>query len=319
MVHPPTPNDLVYIILLNWGQWELTLACLASLSKLRYSNYRVLVVENGSTNDSAARIQEWIDRQGAATAAGRPAVFTMVRSPTNLGFARGNNLGIAEALRKNADYVWLLNNDTECDEHALSALITCSVRNDAAIVSSNVLLMADPSRSWYQGGWFNPLVATAHHTSFETFERLKDRRFLTGCSLFMPASVIRRVGLLDERFFAYFEDVDYCIRAEAQRVPLRVTLESKVLHHASGTSGLRSEFSYRTNTESAVVFTAKHYPWYLPSVIGHRVARSLALLLLGRFTSARAVLHGILRGILRGFMWRNLVTAVLMACAHTIL
>ena len=171
MVHPPTPNDLVYIILLNWGQWELTLACLASLSKLRYSNYRVLVVENGSTNDSAARIQEWIDRQGAATAAGRPAVFTMVRSPTNLGFARGNNLGIAEALRKNADYVWLLNNDTECDEHALSALITCSVRNDAAIVSSNVLLMADPSRSWYQGGWFNPLVATAHHTSFETFER----------------------------------------------------------------------------------------------------------------------------------------------------
>ena len=162
-------------------------------------------------------------------------------------------------------------------------------------------------------------MATAHHTSFETFERLKDRRFLTGCSLFMPASVIRRVGLLDERFFAYFEDVDYCIRAEAQRVPLRVTLESKVLHHASGTSGLRSEFSYRTNTESAVVFTAKHYPWYLPSVIGHRVARSLALLLLGRFTSARAVLHGILRGILRGFMWRNLVTAVLMACAHTIL
>ena len=104
-------QPLVSIILLNWHGWRDTIACLDSLVSQDYNDYRVLVVDNGSTDDSVARIR-----------AAHPEIPIM-ETGRNLGFSGGCNVGVRRALEDGADYVWLLNNDTTVDPQALSAMV----------------------------------------------------------------------------------------------------------------------------------------------------------------------------------------------------
>src|SRR5664279_2479168 len=99
---------LTYIILLNWNGWQDTIACVESCRKLSYPNFRILIVDNGSTDNSEAILRE------------RLPDIELLQTGANLGFAGGNNVGIRHALAQGADYVWLLNNDTVVDAEALS-------------------------------------------------------------------------------------------------------------------------------------------------------------------------------------------------------
>ena len=102
----------VYIVILNWNGWQDTLECLASVVKLNYQNYQVVVVDNGSTDGSVGRIKEWIASQRAARA-------LLVETGKNLGYAGGNNAGLRYGLaRGDLAYAWVLNNDTTVDPNA---------------------------------------------------------------------------------------------------------------------------------------------------------------------------------------------------------
>ena len=103
------PN--VYIVVVNWNGWQHTVRCLDSLRKLEYPNYRVVTIDNGSTDGSAERIR-----------AAHPDV-ELVESGRNLGFGGGSNIGIKLALDRGADYVWVLNNDIEVEPDTLTSLI----------------------------------------------------------------------------------------------------------------------------------------------------------------------------------------------------
>ncbi len=111
-------NTRVTCILLNWNGWQDTLACLDALKQCTFPDLTVIVVDNGSSNDSVVRIR-----------AAHPDV-PLLESKINLGFAGGNNIGIRYALAHHADYVWLLNNDTEPAPDALPALVSKALTND---------------------------------------------------------------------------------------------------------------------------------------------------------------------------------------------
>ncbi|HDL01181.1 MAG TPA: glycosyltransferase family 2 protein, partial [candidate division Zixibacteria bacterium] len=104
-------EPLVYIVLLNWNGWKDTAQCLDSLKELAYHNYCILIVDNGSTDKSVSRLKS-----------AYPDI-NLIETGSNLGFSGGCNVGIRHALDSNADYVWLLNNDTKVDRHSLSRLI----------------------------------------------------------------------------------------------------------------------------------------------------------------------------------------------------
>jgi len=110
-----TPS--VAIIVLNWNGRDDTIACMYSLQKLTYKRYQLIVVDNGSSDDSVSAIR-----------AEFPSVH-VIETGANLGFAEGNNVGIRHALDQGANYVLLLNNDTEVDEHLVDALVDAAESN----------------------------------------------------------------------------------------------------------------------------------------------------------------------------------------------
>src|ERR1700722_11537010 len=110
-------NPRVTCVVLNWNGWKDTVACLDALKKCTYPELTVLAVDNGSSDDSVDRIR-----------AAHPSI-TLLETGANLGFAGGNNVGVRHALAQGADYLWLLNNDTEPAPDALSALVAKVLTN----------------------------------------------------------------------------------------------------------------------------------------------------------------------------------------------
>jgi GT2 family glycosyltransferase len=205
----------VAIIILNWNGCQDTLDCLESLRVLKYKNHHVMVVDNGSEDDSIARIH-FMYPQVEVIAVGQ-----------NLGFSKGNNLAIRLALERNFAFVWLLNNDTTVDANSLSALVAMS-GDGIGIVGSVLYEAADPDRiqAW-GGGRLNMFLGST--TQFQS-EPAAAIQHILGTSMLIPCDVLRQVGLLNEEFFFYMEDTEFSWRVRRHGYTLKVAAQSKVVH-----------------------------------------------------------------------------------------
>lgn len=246
-----SPIDMtkVAIILVNWNGKEDTLDCLVSLGKLKVESlkFKVIVVDNGSTDDSVATVKK-----------NYPDVVVL-ETGQNLGFAGGNNVGIRHALRWGADYVWLLNNDTVVDNSALVALLDAFGDKSVGIVGSKIYFLAghefhkeryDESKQgkvlWYAGGLIDWQNMYASHRGVDEvdkrqFDKTEETPFVTGCSMMVKKEVFGKIGLLDEKFFAYLEDLDLCLRAKQAGYKLLYAPQSIVWHKNAGSSGAGSD------------------------------------------------------------------------------
>lgn len=211
-------HDKVAIVVLNWNSWPDTAACLRSLQRLHYENYKVIVVDNGSTNDSVTHLGDefrWI---------------TLIETGKNLGFAGGCNVGIRQALGEGADFVWLLNNDTTVDSEALRFLVE-TAKDDPSIaaVGSAVYGMNEPRelQAW-GGGHINFLLGRSRHFLKPVSNHALD--YITGASLLIRRRALESVGLLDEGFFFSWEDADLGMRLRRAKWKLAVAGESKIWH-----------------------------------------------------------------------------------------
>ena len=263
--------DEVAIVVLNWNGWRDTIACLESLSRLDAHDREVIVVDNGSEDDSVQRIR-----------ASNPGV-TIVETGRNLGFAGGCNVGIRHALERGASFVWLLNNDTVVAPGSLRAMVdVMRGRADVGIVGAVVRSFGRPDaiEAW-GGGKVNRFLGTTRRLTSSS-ERTMD--YVTGTSMLIRRAVFQDAGLLDEHFFFYLEDVDFCRRAAAAGWRFAVADRAIVLHKGGATvnDGLpaRSERADRLHLRSSGVFVGKHAgPWVVPSAavrLGGIAARRLA-------------------------------------------
>lgn len=226
----------VYILLLNYRGTDDTLACLDSLKRLDYPNYRILVIDNDSPDDSVERLK--------ARLVSQPGSFRLIESSENGGFSAGNNLGIKEVLAEVGDrthgYVWLLNNDTTVESDTLSTLVEESRKTGG--VAGSLLLYPDGSYqqtgtrfNWWTGrtrGY--PESAVKNGMAVET---------LTGASMLIPFQAFRAAGLLDESFFLYFEDGEASFRFARHGFRLTVSTRSRVYHKEGATTGRKSRLT----------------------------------------------------------------------------
>lgn len=239
----------ISIILVNWNGKEDTLACLASLRKLKVKSLKlkVIVVDNGSTDNSVEVIREKF-----------PDV-EVIETGKNLGFAGGNNVGIRKALEDGADFVWLLNNDTSVDENALIALLEAYKDPRVGIAGSKIYFAPghefhkDKYQKnelgkviWYAGGlidWQNVYASHRGVDEVDTgqYDTVMETPFVTGCSMMVKKQVFEKVGLLDEKLFAYLEDLDFCLRAKQVGYTLLYEPQSKLWHKNAGSSGVGSD------------------------------------------------------------------------------
>lgn len=267
----------VSTVVLNWNGWRDTFVCLESLSKLKYPNHEVVVVDNGSTNDSVLRLRKrfpWVK---------------VLETGRNLGFAAGCNFGIKHAFATNATYIWLLNNDTRVEPLTLNGLIA-KAESDRRVgaVGSAIYSMQKPQdlQAW-GGGCVNFWVGRSRHFIKPVADEKVD--YITGASLLVRRSALESVGLLDEDFFFFWEDADLGFRLRNAHWKLAVAGEARIWHKLSSSLQGRDLVLDQYFNQSAKTFFRKHalapqIPFYLG--IGLRTAKRL---LAGDWKRARVV------------------------------
>jgi GT2 family glycosyltransferase len=195
----------VFTIILNWNGLADTRECLASLRKIDYPNNRVLVVDNGSEGDEATALEE---ESGG--------FIEVIRNAANLGFAGGMNVGIRRALEAGAEYVLLLNNDVTVEPGFLAAMIAAAGRHpNLAAACPKAYFRDRPEVIYSTGGSVNLWTGTARQLGRGErdrgqFEGEATRDYADGLCMLIPAAAIEKVGLLDEEYFTYWEETDWC-------------------------------------------------------------------------------------------------------------
>lgn len=273
-----SPIDMtnVAIILVNWNGKTDTLECLESLRQVKSSReagsrsagqkskVKSIIVDNGSTDNSVEVIREKF-----------PDV-EVIETGKNLGFAGGNNVGIRRALEWGADYLWLLNNDTVIKSNALVALLEAFGDKSVGVAGSRIYFASGHEYHkerytkedrghvlWYAGGIIDWKNMYASHRGVDEvdrgqFDKTEETPFVTGCSMVVKREVFEKIGLFNEKLFAYLEDLDYCLRASQAGYKLFYVPQSIVWHKNAGSSGVGSSLHQYYMTRNRL-FIGMHY------------------------------------------------------------
>ena len=215
------------IIILNWNGADDTLMCLDSLSRAEGMFFAV-IVDNGSTDDSVSRLKEYISSSSMD--------ITLLEMNANLGFARGNNKGVAYAAKRNPDNYLLLNNDTELTTDFLVKLVDFQSSNpEFHILTPRINFYYNKNRIWNCGGILRFGFRKYLFAGCDERKALKKSHypisFVTGCALFFMPDVLNADGsLFTERFFFGEEDFDFSIRMKRSYKKMACVTDSLVYH-----------------------------------------------------------------------------------------
>lgn len=217
----------VSIIIVNWNGIEHLKECFDSLTKIKYSNYEIIFVDNGSLDNSVQFIRsEFSDT-------------IILKNEKNLGFAEGNNVGMRYALKHGTDYILLLNNDTTVHEDFLCELIKVSENDDSiGIVGSKVYFMNIPNKICFAGGKRRWTTEWKHiglnKIDIGQYNEVVDTDFIYGCALMIKRKVLENVGLFDPDYFTYVEEIDMNYRVKKMGYRIVFVPNSKVWHKVAG-------------------------------------------------------------------------------------
>ena len=271
----------VVAVVVSWNGREDTLDALESLRGIE-----TVVVDNGSEDGSADAIAE------------RFPEVELIRAGVNLGFAGGNNAGIRRALDRGADWVLLVNNDATVEPGLVEALAAAAAsRPDAGVLACKVLY-ADSDRLWYAGAGFNPYLGRSRHERFGKPDEpgtLRDTARATGAGMAVSRAAIDAAGLLDEEFFLYAEDLEWCLRIQAAGFAVVYVPEARVRHRvtaASGGAGSPTASYYEARNVLAVVERYRPLPRGLTGARRALVVAPRVALAARRPRSAYAALRG---------------------------
>jgi GT2 family glycosyltransferase len=313
MTDPGGERESVGIVILNHNAWQDTLACLESVFRLDGPDFRVVVCDNASTDGSMERICQWalgeleattptdqrlailttppvhkpidlLRLRGVEVASDGPrSPLTLIETGENRGFAAGNNVGMRHLLADpEIEFIWILNNDVVVAPDALRALVEEARENPSAgITGSKVMHFDRPDIIQAAGGG---LIGRWTGLSFHLgrdepdvgqWEDSIPPDYVTGCSLLARADMIRDIGAMDETYFVYSEEVDWCLRARRHGWDLGYAAASRIWHREGATSGRKSPFSDYHSLRGVLRLTRRYRPWRLPGVFLYSLWRFL--------------------------------------------
>jgi GT2 family glycosyltransferase len=291
-------EPLVYIIILNWNGYKDTIECIESLQRIKYENYKIVIVDNESTNESVKILKSKYPK------------IRLFENKENLGFSGGVNIGIKWALKNKADYILLLNNDTFVDKNFLSNLVdTVEGKNMVGIVSPKIYYSDKPNMIFSMGGFKNyaGLYPFIDHEikKIDTgqYNKLEERDCVIGCCMLIEKNIFKNIGLFDDDYFLYVEDMDFSIRVKNAGYKIFVCQKSKIWHKVSGSSGgegnLVKEYY---NNRNLILFARKNLTFekkiFYFNLIKGRIIETLIYLNNGMYKNTFAMWHGIFDGVL---------------------
>ena len=281
---------MVACVVVNWNGWRDTVACLRTLAtQSTADDLTVIIVDNGSTNDSVAQLESFVTE-----VAGTRTSFHLIRNTENVGFARGANIGIRQGLQNGAEFVWLLNNDTECPPDTLEKLLRVArPHTNVGIVGTVLYYFDDPSKvqAW-SGGRINRWLGTTIHFYAPYVDG--PGTYTTFASALIRSEVFRDVGLLYEGFFMYYDDADLCLRMEKTHWAIAVADDTAVLHkEGASTEGVRNPFMEKTIAVSGLRLLKRHSPLPLLSQIAFIALKLANRARRGEWAAVRAVFQAV--------------------------
>ena len=255
----------VFIVVLNYNGKAVIKKCLTSLFKLDYPNFEVVVVDNNSTDGSLEIAKGCFSRAN------------FIKNAENLGYAAGNNIGVRFSLERMADYVLLLNNDTEVENDFLAKLVEVAESEEKIGIISPVILDGRTKEVWFSGGEILWNKMSSRHKQNIPAEDYYESEFITGCSMLVKASVFREIGLVDEDYFLYWEDADFSLRAKNNGFRNVVVSSSWVYHFEESEKNPKNKIYWLVL--SGLIFFKKHTPWqkkyWLKAYLAMRKAKNL--------------------------------------------
>jgi len=224
-------NPFVYIVILNWNGKDLTIDCLKSLANVQYDNYKILVVDNGSTDDSVKVIKKEYPN------------VEILQLESNIGYAAGNNAGFEFIKNKNPKYIIFLNNDTIVDKNFIEPLVE-PLLEDSMIGQTvpKIFYANNKNRIWYAGGKINLWFGLVYHEGIrkfdaESFNNSKITDYATGCCFAMRYQDYEELSGFDTSFPMYAEDVDLSLRIRVNGKRILYVPNSNIWHKVSASVG----------------------------------------------------------------------------------
>lgn len=219
------PNPRVCIILLNYNRCQDTIECLNSLKQCVYDSYHILVVDNASTDQSAEKLRREFSN------------LEIISTGRNLGYTGGINFGIRHALQSPFEYILILNNDTLVTPDFLNHLAAAMEEHpNAAAAGGTIYCEHERKQIWYAGGRLLQWRGMAMHEQKGLFlepavlNGVRKVTFITGCLILLRVSLLDKIGLEDERFFMYLDDIEFSARIRAKGRDLLYVPHSIIYH-----------------------------------------------------------------------------------------
>jgi GT2 family glycosyltransferase len=228
---------------------------LGSIEQQSYRHFILIAVDNASVDDTLEQLR-----------ASNFSNLVLIENEQNRGVAAGNNQGIRAALAAGCEHVLLINNDVTFGPDLLAMLLSGLAKQSCDMTTPLIYFNDPPTRIWAAGGEFQPLFGWRiyHKGENETDDGRYDRpqvvRYTPTCCVLIRGVVFRQIGLMDERYFVYFDDVDFMYRASLACISLFLIPEAKLRHKVNSlTGGEHSDFSLFYGTRGRTLFLCKHF------------------------------------------------------------
>ncbi len=235
----------IFFIILHFGDIRTTQECIASIYAHETHPFSLIVVNNAKEKYIA---KDFSNKK-----------ITVINNKKNLGFAGGVNVGIQLALQKKADAVCLLNNDTIFTKPILLELCK-QLKGSVGIVGPAIAFNKTHKRLYDMGGKVKSLFLRTSHIEVESIEDKKAKHvtYISGCCMLVKKEVFNKIGLFDESFFLYYEDADFCLRAQEKGFEVVVTSAVTIQHKLSHSAGKMSDLAIYHLLRSGIFFGRKY-------------------------------------------------------------
>lgn len=241
-------DPYVAIIIVNWNNYNDTIECLENLKLQTYKNFKIYLVDNGSTNDSLQYLKNYVDKNS------NEINVELINSNINYGFAGGNNIAIKKALYEKYEFMWLLNNDTVADPMALQKLVQIMLNDfKVGISGSKIYYLNNTKKIWFAGGEINTWTGKPIHIGYQEiddkdlYSENKEVGYITGCSMLIRTDVIEQIGGLPDYYFLYYEETEFNLMAKKHGWKIIFVPASKIFHKVSSTTGGENSTSPMVN------------------------------------------------------------------------
>ena len=241
------------IVIVNYNGEKYQNDCIDSILKSKYDNYKIIIVDNKSTDNSMKMLDSY-----------KTDKIIKIYNNDNYGVAKGNNIGINKSIELGCEYTLLLNNDTILNDNVIPELIKNTINYDVIVPK---IYFWSTNKIWYGGGSFVRLKCINKHLHFNQEDNgikyKKEYSYAPTCCMLIKNSIFKKIGFMDENYFIYFDDTDFCFRLKLAGIKIGFINNAFIYHKVSlSTGGSKSKISVYYENRNRFYFRKKFNKYF---------------------------------------------------------